>query len=146
MKDCETKLHELKEKLEKIVNSDFLSFEDIAKKEKIMAVYFVFKKRGGEKPIYIGSTNNLHVRFGTDMKYQSTHTLYKKLLDEGHLPENIRDFLIRKCRYKIAECADKTEAGALEHFAIWAFQPEYNAPIYRKAVNPLLFASLIGEI
>jgi len=119
------------EKLEKdfvdLLKSSFLSWEQIKQKKKVIGVYFVYLK---DKIIYIGSTNNFNVRFGTDLLYKSTHTLHNKLLKEGNLSVNVKKFIKNKYKYKIKECEDKLEAEALEHFAIWSIKPEYNKNIY----------------
>jgi len=119
----------LKMKFEKIIKSDLLNFESV-KEKKLLGVYFIYSK-DRETPIYIGKTNNLHVRFGTDLKHKSTHTLHKKLLEEGYSKEQIKDFLINQWEYRIEECENEIEAEALEHLAILIFKPNYNAHIYQ---------------
>lgn len=127
--EYEILFEKLKEKFKKIIKSELLNFESVNKKEKVIGVYFVYSE-DKEKPIYIGSTNNFHVRFGTDLKDKSTHTLHKKLLNEGRSKEEVKYFLMNQCRYRIEECENKIEAEALEHFAIFNFKPEYNAHVY----------------
>ena len=128
----------LKEKFKEIIDSNFLSFEEVASKKSITGVYFIYLKDNENKPIYIGNTNKFNVRFGIDLKDKSTHTLHKKLLNEGLSKEEIIDLLVNNCKFKIEECGNsdskeaKIQAEALEHFAILVFQPKYNAHIYKK--------------
>jgi len=122
----------IKKKFERIIKSDLLSFESVNKKKKVIGVYFIYSE-DKEKPIYIGKTNNFHVRFGTDLKYESTHTLHKKLLNKGLSKEEIRELLINRWSYRVEECEDEMEAEALEHFAIFIFKPKYNAHIYNSS-------------
>ncbi|VVB82725.1 Uncharacterised protein [uncultured archaeon] len=130
MNDYKIFFEKLKRKFENLIKKDLLSFEEVNNKEKVIGVYFIYSE-DKEKPIYIGSTNNFHVRFGTDLKHKSTHTFHKKLLNEGYSKEEVKDFLINQYKYRIEECDNKIEAEALEHIAILFFSPEYNAHIYK---------------
>ncbi|ESU20198.1 hypothetical protein FEDK69T_30510 [Flavobacterium enshiense DK69] len=91
-----------------------------------MGVYIIYSPE--ERIEYIGSTNKFNIRFGTDLKHESTHTLVKKLL-KNELFENRSlavNYLINDCKFKIEICETKREAEALEHFAIWLLNPKYN--------------------
>jgi len=91
-----------------------------------MGVYIIYSSE--EEILYIGSTNNFHVRFGTDLRHESTHTLMKKLITQGiHLDRTVaQDFFTNYYKYRIIECQNKREAEALEHIAIWILDPKYN--------------------
>jgi len=53
--------------------------------------------------MYIGSTNNFNVRFGTDLRHESTHTLIKKLLKaEIHSDRSVAaDYFKNHNKYKV---------------------------------------------
>jgi len=121
-------LAELRKDFENLLSSPFMIFKDVKKLEKVMGVYLIYF---GEEIIYAGSTNKFDVRFGTDLLHKSTHTLHRKLLNEGKTIQEIKDFFKNKCKYKIKICKDKLKAEALEHFAIWVIKPKFNKYIYR---------------
>jgi excinuclease UvrABC nuclease subunit len=109
-----------------LLSSDQISFIEVSSKKKITGVYIIYS---AEKEIlYIGSTNNFHVRFGTDLKHESTHTLVKKVLKDGSFADRsaAKVHFMDHCLYRICICRDKREAEALEHLAIWLLQPKYN--------------------
>ena len=91
-----------------------------------MGVYIAFSPN--DEIINIGSTNKFNIRFGTDLKHESTHTLMKKFLrDEIFADRKLaQNYLINNCRFKIEKCDTKRQAEALEHFAIWILNDEYN--------------------
>lgn len=122
----ENLLNELSAKFQKLVSSDFKSFNEVAKMKNIMGVYMIFDDN--EDIIYIGKTNKFHVRFGTDLKHETTHTLVRKLIKEGrHLDRfAVKDFLINTCRIKIEVCESNRQAEALEHIAIYVLNPQLN--------------------
>ena len=111
---------------DELIGSPAVPFVDVSSKKKITGVYIAYSVDGAV--LYIGSTNNFHVRFGTDMKHESTHTLIRKLLKDGsHADRSFaRTFLIDSCHYRICICSNKREAEALEHFTIWMLNPKYN--------------------
>ena len=113
----------LRKDFESLYNSPFVNFVEVAKLKKVTGVYFIYLN---SRIIYIGSTNNFHVRFGTDLLHKSTHTLNRKLLKEGKTPQEVKYILKNKCKYKIKKCKDKLEAEGLEHVAIWIIEPKYN--------------------
>ena len=121
-------LEELKKDFESLFGSSFMTFNEVKKLEKIMGVYLIYI---GKEIIYVGSTNKFDIRFGTDLLHESTHTLHRKLLNEGKTMQEIRDFFRDKCKYRIKICEDKLKAEALEHFAIWAIKPRYNRYVYK---------------
>lgn len=116
----------LNNKYSSLIQSSFISFSEIALMKNIMGVYIVYSPE--EKIIYIGSTNKFNVRFGTDLKYESTHTLMKKMLKNNAFSDRntAQKYFINDCKFKIEVCETKREAEALEHFAIWKLNPEYN--------------------
>lgn len=115
----------LGKKYANLIESRFISFSEIALKKNIMGVYIAYSE--DEKIIYIGSTNKFNIRFGTDLKHESTHTLMKKLLRNTFSNRDLaKNYLMNICKFKIEECSTKREAEALEHFAIWLLNPVYN--------------------
>jgi hypothetical protein len=121
-------LKELKKGFENLLDSFFMTFEEVKKLKKVNGVYLIYFDK---KIIYVGSTNNFNVRFGTDLLHGSTHTLHKKLLNEGKTVQEIKDFFKNKCKYKIKICENMLKAEALEHFTIWVEKPKYNKHIYK---------------
>lgn len=119
-------IDELNTKFQKLVSSDFKSFDEVAKMKNIMGVYMIFD--GNEDIIYIGKTNKFHIRFGTDLKHETTHTLVRKLIrDERYVDRfAVKDFLIHTCRIKIEVCDSNRQAEALEHIAIYILNPQLN--------------------
>ncbi len=116
----------LSEKYLSLIKSDFVSFTEIAKMKNIMGVYIAYSEN--ENILYIGSTNKFNIRFGTDLKHESTHTLMKKILRHNLFPDRMqaKDYLVTICKFKIEKCSTKREAEALEHFAIWVLNPTFN--------------------
>lgn len=108
------------------MEANLISFSEIAAKTNIMGVYIVYSPE--EEVIYIGSTNKFHVRFGTDLKHETTHTLTKKLLKHEICSDRKTavEYLKNKCKFRIEQCETKREAEALEHLAIWILNPQYN--------------------
>lgn len=121
-----TYLDKLRHYCDSLLNSVEMSFIEISKMKKVMGVYVIYSPNN--EIIYIGHTNNFHVRFGTDLKHETTHTLVKKLIKQGLFNDRkeVSFFLINKCRYRIHVCENKREAEASEHFCIWALNPKYN--------------------
>lgn len=109
-----------------LIQSDFVSFSKIKEMTNVMGVYIIFSPE--RQIIYIGSTNKFNIRFGTDLKHESTHTLVRKLITlnvfEGR--KDAVEYLSKKCKFKIQICNTKREAEALEHFAIWTLNPKFN--------------------
>ncbi len=116
----------LNELYSQLLNSKWISFEEVKEKKKVIGVYIIYSK--AEEILYIGSTNNFNVRFGTDLCYESTHTLLRKLLKTEVHPNKVVaiDHFKNHYKYKIQMCASKREAEALEHLAIWALTPRFN--------------------
>jgi len=106
--------------------SSLMTFNEVKELKKIMGVYMVYST--DNKILYIGNTNNFNIRFGTDLRHESTHTLIRKLIKNGiHLDRGIAaDYFTNHYKYKIHICKTKREAEALEHLAIWILNPEYN--------------------
>lgn len=130
--DYKQYLEELWKDFEELLRSPFMTFEEVKNLKKTTGVYFVCFF---EEIIYIGSTNKFDVRFGTDLLHKSTHTLHRKLLNEGKTTQQIKDFLKNICQYKIKMSKDKLIAEALEHLAIWVIKPRYNKYIYQQDKN-----------
>jgi hypothetical protein len=116
---------QLKQEYVGLINSEFTAFNNIAAMKNVMGVYIIYSMNGDV--LYVGSTNKFHIRFGTDLKHESTHTLMKKWIRQGLFADRFlaRDHLCNQCKYKIAVCNTKREAEALEHFAIWVLDPIY---------------------
>jgi len=134
MIDCSQSFEQIKEAYNDLIKLEPMSWEEVKlryKKWKITGVYVIYFN--GEI-IYIGSTKNFLVRFGTDLNHKSTHTLYNKLLRE-YPKEEVKDLIRNKFKYKIKECKDKPEAECLEHFAILINKPKYNHYFYKKPLT-----------
>jgi excinuclease UvrABC nuclease subunit len=116
----------LKNKLTDLINSTTMNFLEVKNHKNIMGVYLIYDQLG--ELMYVGSTNKFHIRFGTDLRHESTHTLMKKLIkQEIHIDRlTAQDHFSNHYKYKISICNDKREAEALEHLAIWILQPVYN--------------------
>lgn len=116
----------LNNKFEKLINSDYKTFEEVVSLKNIMGVYVIHNEK--EEIIYIGKTNKFHVRFGTDLKHETTHTLVRKLIKSESYSDRfeVKDFLMNKCKVKIEICNTNREAEALEHIAIYILDPYYN--------------------
>ena len=119
-------IENLNNKFEKLINSNFKNFEEVASLKNIMGVYIIHNEK--EEIIYIGKTNKFNVRFGTDLKHETTHTLVRKLIKSGnHIDRfQVKKFLISQCKIKIEICDSNREAEALEHIAIYILEPFYN--------------------
>ena len=109
-----------------LIDGDFISYQNIVELKKIIGVYIVYNPN--TEYLYIGSTKNFNVRFGTDLTHESTHTLIRKLIkNEGfsNRTEAIH-YLRNNCKFKIEKCATKREAETLEHIAIYLLNPKLN--------------------
>jgi len=122
----EDQIINLSNKLTELINSKTLSFQEVKNNKNIMGVYLIYDQLG--QLMYIGSTNKFHIRFGTDLLHESTHTLMKKLIKlEIHIDRlTAQNHFSNHYKYKISICSNKREAEALEHLAIWMLQPIYN--------------------
>jgi hypothetical protein len=107
--------------------SDLISFNDVKNMKNIMGVYVIYSH--GNEILYIGSTNKFHIRFGVDLKNESTHTLVRKLIQAGIHPDRIiaGEYFTHHYKYRILQSESKREAEALEHLAIWLLNPRYNS-------------------
>ncbi len=107
--------------------SDLISFDDVKGMKKIMGVYIIYSNEN--EILYIGSTNKFHIRFGVDLRHESTHTLIKKLMKAGiHQDRNTAsEYFTYQYKYRVHKCETKREAEALEHIAIWILDPKYNS-------------------
>jgi hypothetical protein len=113
-------------KFEQLVASDFKRFDQVAGMVNIMGVYAIYDEK--LELIYVGNTNKFNIRFGTDLKHESTHTLLKNLIKSGRFLDRKEgvDFLRNQCKVKVEECNSKREAEALVHMAIYILGPRYN--------------------
>lgn len=109
-----------------IISSDYKTFEEVASLKNMMGVYMIYNQKN--ELIYVGKTNKFHIRFGTDLKHESTHTLVKKLIKDERFStrEIARNFLQKECTYKIEFCTSNREAEALEAICIYLLNPLYN--------------------
>ncbi len=109
-----------------LIQSAFLTFNEVLKMKNIMGVYLIYSPN--KSILYIGSTNKFDVRFGVDLKYESTHTFMKKLMKTNSFIDrsSAQDYIVSECKYKIQVCESKRESEALEHFAIWCLNPRFN--------------------
>ena len=122
----EKRINELAKKFDKLIASDFFSFAQVASLKNVMGVYMIYNEN--KELVYIGNTNKFHVRFGTDLKHESTHTLVRKMINNKMFSDRheVVDFLMNKCTMKISVCESKREAEALEHIAIYILNPPLN--------------------
>ena len=119
-------IEDLSNKFEKLNASEYISFAQVTALKNVMGVYMIYNEN--KDLLYIGSTNKFHVRFGTDLKHESTHTLVRKMMKNGMFSNRheVVDYLKNKCSMKIEECESKREAEALEHIAIYILNPPLN--------------------
>lgn len=115
----------LASKFETLVSSSFLTFDEVSGLKNKMGVYMIYEE---QKLIYVGKTNKFHIRFGTDLKHETTHTLVRKLIKNGtHVDRfEVTDFLRTKCKIRIEFCDTNRGAEALEAIAIFILNPELN--------------------
>ncbi len=115
---------ELSGKFEKLSTSEFVSFSEVAALKNIMGVYMIYNDK--KELLYIGNTNNFHVRFSTNLKGEKTHTLVRKLIKNEMFSDRygVFEYLKNLCCMRIEVCTNKRELQALEHFlAIYILQP-----------------------
>jgi len=119
-------IKELSNKFENLTKSEFISFDQVAALKNVMGVYMIYDNR--KKLLYIGNTNKFHIRFGTDLKHESTHTLVRKMIKTEMFTDshNVVDYLKNKCSMRIEICESKRQAEALEHMAIYFLNPLLN--------------------
>jgi excinuclease UvrABC nuclease subunit len=122
----EKSVEQLNLMFDELQKSDFKTFDEVKDLKKIMGVYIIYSQ--DNEILYIGSTNNFFVRFGTDLRHESTHTLIRKLIKAAVHSDRIvaRDYFTNHYKYKIYVCENKRKAEALEHLAIWILDPKYN--------------------
>lgn len=122
----ETEINNLRSAITQLLDSPYISFADVKKQKNIMGVYMIYDQF--DSLMYIGSTNKFNIRFGTDLRHESTHTLMKKLISrQVHLDRaTAQDHFSNHYKYKVHICYNKREAEALEHLAIWILSPQYN--------------------
>jgi excinuclease UvrABC nuclease subunit len=120
------KIQLLSSKFERLNASEFISFDQVASLKNVMGVYMIYNE--SKELLYIGNTNKFHIRFGTDLKHESTHTLVRKMIKKEMFSDRhkVVDFLKNKCSIKIEVCETKREAEALEHIAIYILNPLLN--------------------
>ena len=120
------KIQLLSSKFERLNTSEFISFDQVASLKNVMGVYMIYNE--SKELLYIGNTNKFHIRFGTDLKHESTHTLVRKMIKKEMFSDRhkVVDFLKNKCSIKIEVCETKREAEALEHIAIYILNPLLN--------------------
>ena len=119
-------IRELSNKFDKLNSSEFISFAQVAEEKNVMGVYMIYDER--KELIYIGNTNKFHIRFGTDLKHESTHTLVRKMIKKEMFSDRhkVVAFLKNICSMKIEVCESKREAEALERLAIYLLNPPFN--------------------
>jgi hypothetical protein len=123
----ERSIEKLNLMFKELQKSKLISFDEVKSMKNIMGVYIIYSHES--EILYIGSTNKFHVRFGVDLRHESTHTLIRKMLKAEIHPsrEVARDYFTHKYKYQILECKTKREAEALEHIAIWILDPKHNS-------------------
>lgn len=118
-------INKIADKLRDLSNSDFYSFDEVAALKNKMGVYIIHEE---DRIIYIGKTNKFNIRFGTDLKHESTHTLVRKLIKSGQFDNRYQvvKYLRESCRVQIAFCESNRECEALEAIAIHILDPALN--------------------
>jgi len=91
-----------------------------------MGVYLIYNHKS--ELVYIGNTNKFHIRFGTDLLNETTHTLVKKMINSYGFKNRpqYQEYIKYQCKYRIICCETKHEAEAIEHFAIYLMNPPFN--------------------
>lgn len=94
----------------------FISFAQVAALKNVMGVYMIYN--ASKELLYIGNTNKFHIRFGTDLKHESTHTFVRKMIKNEMFSDRhkVVDFLKNNCTMKIEVCDSKREAEAIEAY------------------------------
>lgn len=115
----------VRDKIKSVLISDFLTFDQVSKLKNQMGVYFVYED---DEILYIGKTNKFNIRFGVDLKHETTHTLVAKLIKSGRFRDRFEviDFLKNKCKVRIELADSNREAEAIEAMAIWLLNPVFN--------------------
>ena len=100
-------IKELSNKFEKLNASEYISFDQVAALKNVMGVYMIYN--ASQELLYIGNTNKFHIRFGTNLKHESTHTLVRKIIKNEMFIDRhkVVDFLKNKCSMKIEVCDSK---------------------------------------
>lgn len=113
-------------KYNELLVSEKRSFESVAGLKNVMGVYMIYGPN--DELFYIGKTNKFHVRFGTDLKHESTHTLVSKLIKNGRFADRfqVKEFLKSQCQVRIVQSETSREAEAVEHMAIYLLNPKIN--------------------
>jgi len=136
MMDIEQGIDEMKPKLLALLNSEFRNFRIKYDDLKIRGIYAVYE---GDEIIYIGMSRNIKDRlYNHLLKLKGTHDLRtKKLCGYKNLDTNeeILDFLLTKCRFKIIKEIYKDR---LEKFAIGVINPKFNRERIRIKKTKLL--------
>ena len=119
-------IEHIKQKYDNLLQSELKDFQSIASLKNIMGVYIIYGK--DSEVLYIGSTNKFHIRFGTDLKHETTHTFVRKSIKNGDFKDRheVVSFLKMLCTFRIEPCETKREAEALEHIAIYSLNPKFN--------------------
>ena len=122
----QTAIGKLSKKLETLIMCEFISFAEVVAKKNLMGVYMIYNEN--KELLYIGNTSKFHIRFGTDLKHESTHTLVRKMIKNEIFSDRYQvvDYLKNKCSMRIEICDSKREAEALEHLAIYLLEPLLN--------------------
>ena len=102
MEIIEQGIAEMKPKLKALLNSEFRDFKTKYDDLKIIGVYAIYE---GDEIIYIGESGNIQDRlYNHLLKLKGTHDLRtKKLCGYKNLDTNeeILDFLLKKCKFKV---------------------------------------------
>ncbi|MAC93920.1 MAG: hypothetical protein CMC96_00315 [Flavobacteriales bacterium] len=121
-----SKIELLAKKYKSLIESELVNFDYVSQQKNITGVYVIYNEH--REILYIGNTNKFNIRFGTDLKHETTHTLVRKLIKNGEFKDRyeILDYLKNKCSIKIEVCETKREAEALEGIAIYCLNPILN--------------------
>ncbi len=112
-------------KFDNLRDSQFRSFDEVSMLKNKMGVYLIYEE---DTLVYVGKTNKFHIRFGTDLKHETTHTLVKKLIKSGRFEDRYKvvSYFKTACKIKIEFCETNREAEALEALTIYLLNPAFN--------------------
>lgn len=116
----------ISDKINKISKAEYFTFDEVSQLKNIMGVYIIYAPN--DDVLYIGSTNKFNIRFGTDLKHESTHTFVKKMIQLGGFNNRheVVSYLKKSCKIRIEYCDTKRESEALEYFLIYKLNPKLN--------------------
>jgi len=116
----------LNNKCENLFGSEFVTYQDVCSLIGVKGVYIIYEHT--EEIMYVGSASDIARRFRDNFRYETSHTLSKKLINSGRFQNTVEviNYLKNQCKIRIETCESKREYEALEHIAIYILNPAYN--------------------